>query len=693
MKVKRHGLTNFYSFNTKFNKATEPLVGDIFQTESTGPVGYIQTRPFVPLQERYYVLRSQLGAVQSEQQIPPPQKNRFDLSGLGEYERILFSCLAWGEYSTYVLTGEMGSGKTTSADYVMEALRRPRSTTCGQCHECSGPILITIDFNKGFNSANSTKIMRSFRLLLYSRLKAELRRIFRRDGLTDRFLKFIQEDKNLNDFSLFDDFAQECETDDWLNETQAGKTNGLFKYISDKSQDVIDQLEMLMLLVAFSKEEARPDSACLALLLDNIDSVTPEAQFELLVEILSLQEFARIKVLVPMRRSTFERLNNHAAYSFGIINHSGPRPVDIVKARIEYYLRVWDDLPQVRVLEPQHAGALRQRLRYIASEFEHKNSVLEKVFWLSGASLRQSLFMFERVVNNSVIEYDKDPHYRDEVLRAILHGSSPDQEISSSDRFVANILIDPGSGEFSLICIRILQFVHEFAELPNYRNVRNLLATILAVNPRWTSKVVQKALNYLLHIKRPLLWVDGKSSYDSPTQMIDCNDRIYITEAGYCYLTRLLLDLEYFQEASIGVEWKKSSNLPEFVNYTSLLDRFALLRLCLRAVMLQDFEETLRFRRWIGKREDFPDVRIRMISNRILAALGETILMILKPRGENVNELKSWLSMIIEGFNNEARATGRESQSLDKLRRRYESAVTKGAISPADPKRGAAQMQ
>jgi hypothetical protein len=58
---------------------------------------------------------------------PSTKKSRFNTDDLEIYERMMFGCLAWGDYSTYVITGEMGSGKTSVAQCVREVLLRERS--------------------------------------------------------------------------------------------------------------------------------------------------------------------------------------------------------------------------------------------------------------------------------------------------------------------------------------------------------------------------------------------------------------------------------------------------------------------------------------------------------------------------------------------------------------------------------------
>src|SRR5215813_1911943 len=102
MRINRDGVPYFEPYNEQFNKAAAPLIGEIFQTEGNSPIGYIMARE----------TRSGPGGWQPNPVVSLVKSKldgdwgKFDLSGLGEYEKILFSCIAWGEYSTYVLTGE-----------------------------------------------------------------------------------------------------------------------------------------------------------------------------------------------------------------------------------------------------------------------------------------------------------------------------------------------------------------------------------------------------------------------------------------------------------------------------------------------------------------------------------------------------------------------------------------------------------
>jgi hypothetical protein len=43
-----------------------------------------------------------------------------------------------------------------------------------------------------------------------------------------------------------------------------------------------------------------------------------------------------------------------------------------------------------------------------------------------------------------------------------------------------------------------------------------------------------------------------------------------------------------------------------------------------------------------------------------------------------LGEMKNWLSIVIDGFNNELQAIGKENQTLDILRRKYSKAISAG---------------
>ncbi len=132
-----------------------------------GSIGYVPARmssPILPPSKAVATIDPP-----PEPQDPNEMSKRFNLSGVGEYEKGLLSCLLYGEYSTYALTGDMGSGKTATLNHLVEVLRRPRLKTCGVCKHCV-PIVITLNFNAGFQDDDLQTLVRTFKKYLSARI-------------------------------------------------------------------------------------------------------------------------------------------------------------------------------------------------------------------------------------------------------------------------------------------------------------------------------------------------------------------------------------------------------------------------------------------------------------------------------------------------------------------------------------------
>lgn len=677
MRINRDGIPTHYSYNEHFNKAAGPLVGEIFQTEGESPIGYIMARRSRPAPHDWKPSPI-VKLIDSAFSPSADQLARFDLTGLGEYERVLFSCIAWGEYSTYVLTGEMGSGKTTTTNLIQAVLRRRRSELCGVCKTCD-PVIISLDFNKGFRGRNTTDLVRRFQKKLSDTLRQYLRKLFAVNRLADALLEEISRDSNDDSYSAFDRFAQECDEDvsAWTAKSLRAKADTVFKFVDDQAKSGEERVEMMMSLVKLTKLRLRADSACLVFFFDNMDSIWPEAQYEILVEILSYMSIAGAKALVVLRRSTFHRLQNQAAFSFGCVEHIGPEVSQVVKRRIEHYLGNWNTIEKVRVLDKAHQDAMKRRLAYVHAAADDPHGALREIANLSGGSVRQALLASERLVINGVVAFDQDPHYKDDLKRSVLYGANV-QGIAPDDESVANLFLNRMTGEASLLNIRILQLITALEGDQSKRNVLTLLIMLRHIG-NWRNEEVRRALNYLLNMRRPLLWVDGKVEYDTVTEMQNSDDFLYLTEAGHLYVRNLCRDLVYVQEAAASVEWP-SHWMPKNADYSLAAGRFRILRGALRELMEKDLEETKRFKKWVDNGHLQFGVGFLLITNRMLASVGMAALRILKGtvdrilRGsantEIIDEIKDWLSLINVGLEHERQISGMY-KALDHLSRDY----------------------
>ena len=683
MRIQRLNLNLQTDHNRAYNKAVAPLVGDILQTEHEGPIGYVQAQPST-VRSRGWKPNPAVAKEVTEEYTPPgDQTHRFSFDDLGEYERVVFSCLVWGEYSTYVLTGEMGAGKTSLMKLMLGLLRADRGENCKICTVCN-PVIIHLNFNEGFNSKETTELLELFRTRLYNSLRKQLRPVFRENALVAPFLDALR-DPTRSAYDDFDPFLQAYEEDtEWDALTEADRANKLFKFIDDSSSRLYVRLSMMMALLRFVREFLRPDPACLVLLFDNIDSILAEAQYDILVEILALQDIAKVRSLVSLRRSTFEKLNNQAAYSFGCIEHQGPDIPTVLTKRLTYYLDNWQKLANVRVLGERHARALKARVQYALSTAEDPLGSIRRITHLAGASVRHALYTMERAFINSTIRFDEDPHYRDELFRAILVAGGEAGYIELDDPCVANIFAAKPSGEFSFLNLRILQLVKALEHSAPQRNILSLLAMLKATGD-WDTPDVMKALNYLLNMRRPLIWVDGKSSYGSVAEMQSADDTVYLTEAGFLYLREMIGDLAYLQEALMSLTWEDADDLPRAIDLKRILERFRAIRACLRHIGKTDFGEASRFTAWLQNRKGTLTLEVRLITNIILERVSNAVLNILaqwenEEKYSAEEELRAWLSLIIEGLNSEE-SLGHVPEKLVRAKDRYEEYLRQSSFA------------
>jgi len=200
------------------------------------------------------------------------------------------------------------------------------------------------------------------------------------------------------------------------------------------------------------------------------------------------------------------------------------------------------------------------------------------------------------------------------------------------------------------------------------------------------------ALNYLLYMRRPLLWVDGKTTYNKFTIDRYYDDVLHLTESGYFYLRELTLDLVYVQEAALSVNWDEN-RIPSSVDYAVASQRFQVLRLFLEELAMQDYKQTKSLIKYLANKGRRYSFKPFLFINRIMASVGRSALNILMSRVDDsgksqsdsqtkhaiLEELKQWQSMITIWLNKEKEITksskakeGMPNRKLEQLREDYQ---------------------
>ena len=677
MKIVKRNVPVHFQRNRSFNEEAGGLVEDIFQHRSVHESGYVSSRTASPVSSEMKSVTSQ-----SEHQASDEQLGRYDVRDMGEYERRVLSRLLVGKYGTVVLVGDMGSGKTSTIEYLMRTLRG-RSNVAGSGN---APIIIKLNFNAGFRITDIKVILSEFRQQLYGQFRQELRHLFKESNLSNTFRNEILNGSAKVDqeqtYAAFDRFAQAHEDSvTWKKLTELQKANEIFSYIDECTKSGTQRLSVLMTLIRFTKECLRDDPGSFFLFFDNIDSVATEAQAAILAEILGYQEIAQVQALVTLRRSAFARFDPTGAFAFSVIDHLGPPIKEVITRRLKYYANQWAVLPEVNALNAAHRQAVKVRLNYLIHTKDDARGALNRALPICGASIRLGLLMCERLFINSAVPFDADPHYRDDLFRAVLVGKGESTEISPDDPCIANLLLNTATGEASLLNIRILQLTAEAEHDEANRTVQRV-SKILAQIGRWSGEEIRMAFNYLLYVRRPLIWVDGKTRYDNLTINRKDQDPLHLTEAGNFYLRHLILDLVYVQEAVLSVQWNRG-NIPAAVDYAKYVERFQVLRCLLAELANDDHEETHRLKQWVSATNT--SITPCLFTNRIIAGVGRSVLKILLPRIGNAREyddemavkeeLRNWHSMINIGLNHERSLFGTAPGNMEQLASEYRDRV------------------
>lgn len=317
---------DFYGFhqrNERYNNIMSSIIDDILQTESVGKEGYQKVGKYD---------KDELIFSSNDDSITYsiPNLEDMDFKEFSEYENMLASNILWGEFTTYVIAGGMGTGKTSSMNYIFQKIVSQR--------ECPNCIYSYVNFNEGFNSDSPKETLEIFRIKLFNKLKQQIADFLEENDRVDTFVSFLSSDRNKSKFSDFYDFRRAVENGngDWKARTVKGKIDFLFDYIGDSYPQKQLQLEMLMLLLNYLRSSPICSNSCFILVYDNLDRLPPEAQLGILHEILSLNEISKVRCVVPLRRSPFKRFNNRyrAAFSYGYIHHYGPSPENVLLSRL-----------------------------------------------------------------------------------------------------------------------------------------------------------------------------------------------------------------------------------------------------------------------------------------------------------------------------------------------------------------------
>lgn len=473
---------------------------------------------------------------------------------LSTYENILATQLMHGTYNTYIVSGAMGSGKTTTANRVMKSITDRIKARDG--------FVLTIEFNFNQNAFTDSDVATTeFFTMLYVKLWAALRRYLNEHHeQVDDFIRLLRENENVaGEFAHFDAFAYNpsVKNGDWnmvLNELKSTMDNV-------RGVDERRHLNEMFRFLGFINNNT-PQQSFFVLFLDNIDSLPIYTQIDIIRFILSLNTISKVRCLVPVRRATFKRYAKRidkmqltSAHVFTAFAHHGHRPVKIILERINFWIKNIDSNKRTATIKPLHRHFIKQRLTYLQKELEIPDSRLAKfINCLSGRSTRYALSLCNRLIINNLVKYDLDPRNEYTIMKALMVNEK--NIVHMPDPFITNIFrCGVVHDDFCLLPVRILQYVVKYAN-NDFKNDGRKLVEALKSFGIWSDQEVLSSLKKMSVVRKPLLYTNRLNSIETVRHLHELNDdNFYPTEIGENYYNYLLNDITYVQECLLPLTW------------------------------------------------------------------------------------------------------------------------------------------
>lgn len=575
MYISVKGYQNFYKHNLNFNKhfAVRNLVKEIFQTRDEGRIGYqMSTLTNFKNGRQKNILDSELINEEEEenQQVlldfddyQDGDKSIINYDILGVEEKAIFSYITNMSYDHIIISGALGSGKTALIKYLFKHLYENSSgEMCSLLNCCSHrlPSQIYIDFNTNYPSNRPMEIKELFKEDLYNKVSKRIIHLLNRQQLFDKVIEGI---KNYEDYSNLDDYKyfeeEVLESNEWDSLTQSKKCRKIVNWIdkAKRKKDVSSKLKSIFNLLAFIINTLEPvRNECFIIAYDNIDRFKDEVQDELLDIIMGLSNGVRIKHLVTVRLTAFGQIAGNGSYSYGVFEHGGHHVNSLVSKRIKDYLDNKDSYRTItKDIPSEYLVPLNRRLEFICKELNSEESILSKSLnAIAGLSIRRGLFLAERFFLNSSLEFEKYNLNYNLFIRSLFVSESPECKIRKEDSLVSNIFYIPHNRRNSLLIFKILTVLNNAKKNEDGISMKELFL-IMKNSVLFTQDDFFSAINYLIEVKKRLIYVNGISKFKNKTVLLSCDQRVSITNTGVQYIENLYNTVQYVQDCFLTINW------------------------------------------------------------------------------------------------------------------------------------------
>jgi hypothetical protein len=600
MKTKKINDKNFKYYNSKFNGSIENLIKNIFQTEDEGEIGYQLSSEENLKNDRNKIIIDErierIDLLETPDVHLISKKIILNTNELGYLEMKMLENIIMNSYTTTIITGALGSGKTAIIKYILNYIdRNYKHENCEHFENCffKKHYNIYINFNEyGDNDLKSEKIAEIKDNIindLFVKLTPPIEEILINMRIFDFVEDVISKDINYiyKKYNLYDNFDTkriiknikaeyfffknkyiDLSSFNWKSQTIEYKVNVFLNWINDNAINIYSKLanySNLLRLIGVLHPSKR--SSCFVIVFDNIDGLIDELQYDLLDLIWRFVEKTFLTILLPLRLTTFAKVPSGKTFSFRVFEHGSNLVSSIVLKRLKYYINNQDIFKEaIKTINSKNIEIINGRINHIISLLSKDDDRLkDTIDALSGHSIRRGLFLSERMfLNSTIINTDISPNH-DTLIKSLFIGLKSNNEMDKKDGLVHNIFANHENNN-SLLNIRILQFLKFNFRSNKITTLSSLIKELNRFNV-YSMNDILFSINDLINVSKRLIFVDGKSTFLNTSDLINNNESfISITKTGLNYFENMTTNLQYMQSCFESIEWQT-----KFLKRTALL--------------------------------------------------------------------------------------------------------------------------
>jgi hypothetical protein len=126
---------------------------------------------------------------------------------------------------------------------------------------------------------------------------------------------------------------------------------------------------------------------------------------------------------------------------------------------------------------------------------------------------------------------------------------------NTNEQEIANVLCCNVYSEFSFLPYLILSYVSTANHIQEYEIKYIYSKVIGSVTYNVKKQEFLDTLNHILSVRRPLLWSDDKSFYDTDTNLDESVNTLQFTEVGKGYFDIINHNTQFLQECLMSLRW------------------------------------------------------------------------------------------------------------------------------------------